>query len=514
MDKKVLRWNFIFQYGWVLTNMFNSILLLPLYVRNIDATTLGVWLATSSVLNWMTLADPGVGEVLQQNIAEYLGRKQYGEISRSIGSGFVASGFIVLIAILFGFGCFFSIGHIINKDVTQYPHLAAALMITIISTGMSLVSFTLSGINQGLQNSAHVAISSLSANFLFLFVNLAFLYTGFGVMSIAIANLARALFINGYNIISMLRLLKRQHIPVIWERTHFKQFIKIFSFTSASKIISGLSYSVDMLVLARFIAPSMITMYEINKRPMNLAGTLVGRHSVALMPSISHAVGIGDKKYINNLVYKQFKFYSYAALFLGLIFILTYSNLITLWAGKGTYIGDTILYMLVVYNFLTLIAYFMSNVGYALGDIKKNSQFNIVRNLIYGVLLYFAARYYGIMGTLVISLTLMLIADFFYFPYKVYRMGYFSGAMIQRSLTLWAIIISVSALVIWGCKVLTNRLLSPTMYFSKLLVDCALFSVFFLLFLLAIDGEVRTMLKEAKTKVFGWLSLRRLKAIN
>ena len=81
----------------------------------------------------------------------------------------------------------------------------------------------------------------------------------------------------------------------------------------------------------------------------------------------------------------------------------------------GKYIGDTILYMLIVYNFLSLIAYFMSNVGYALGDIKKNSQFNIVRNLIYGVLLYFAARYYGIMGTLVVSLTLMLIADFFLF---------------------------------------------------------------------------------------------------
>ena len=271
MEKNILRWNFIFQYGWVLTNMFNSILLLPLYVKNIDNNTLGAWIAASSILNWMTLADPGVGEVLQQNIAEYLGRKQFGEISRSIGSGFVASGMIVLIAILFGFGCFFFVGNIINKDVTQFPHLASALMITVVSTGMSLVSFTLSGINQGLQNSAHVAISSLSANFLFLFVNLAFLYTGFGVMSIAIANLARALFINGFNIVSMLRLLKREHIPVIWERTHFKRFIKIFSFTSASKIISGLSYSVDTLVLARFIPLTMITVYEINKRPVNLA---------------------------------------------------------------------------------------------------------------------------------------------------------------------------------------------------------------------------------------------------
>ena len=520
MEKKILRWNFVFQYGWVLTNMFNSILLLPLYVKNIDSNTLGVWLATSSVLNWMTLADPGVGEVLQQNIAEYLGRKQYGEISRSIGSGFVASGIIVVIAIFFGFGCFFSIGRIINKDVTQYPHLAAALLITIVSTGMSLVSFTLSGINQGLHNAANVAISSLAANFMFLFVNLAFLYFGFGVMSIAIANLARALFINGFNIISMLRLLKRENIPIVWERTHFKRFIKIFSFTSASKIISGLSYSVDMLVLARFIPPSMITVYEINKRPINLSTTLVGRHSVALMPLVSHAVGAGNKESIIDLISKQFKFYSYASIFLCLIFVLTYFNLISLWTGPDKYIGNAmpmgnlILYLLIIFNFLNLITYFMSNMGYALGDIKKNSQFNIVRNLIYGVLLYFAARYYGIIGTVVIAMTTMLVADFFYFPYKVYRMGYFSGAMIRNSLIRWAIIIPVSLLVIWGCWELTDKILGPTMYFSKLMIDSSVFTIFFLSFLLIIDGEVRRFAKEWKIKLLGFLSARRLKAAN
>ncbi len=518
MEKKVLRWNFVFQYGWVLTNMFNSILLLPLYVKNIDSATLGVWLATSSVLNWMTLADPGVGEVLQQNIAEFLGRKQYDEIGRSIGSGFIASGIIVLIAILFGFGCFFSIGHIINKDVSQYPHLASALMISIVATGMSLVSFTLSGINQGLHNAANVAISSLAANFMFLFVNLAFLFMGFGVMSIAIANLARALFINGFNIVSMLKLLKREHIPIVYEKTHFKRFIKIFSFTSASKIISGLSYSVDMLVLARFIPPGMITVYEINKRPINLSTTLVGRHSVALMPLVSHAVGTGNKELIVELIYKQFKFYSYASIFLCLVFVLTYFNLISLWTGPDKYIGNAmengnlILYLLIIFNFLNLITYFMSNMGYALGDIKKNSQFNIVRNLIYGVLLYFAARYYGILGTVVIAMVTMLVADFFYFPYKVYRMGYFSGAMVRKSLILWAIIIPVSLLVIWGCWEVTDHLLGPTMYFSKLMVDSAVFTIFFLSFLLMIDKEVRQMAGEWKAKLLNLLSSRKLKA--
>src|SRR3954449_195549 len=116
MDKKILRWNFVFQYGWVLTNVFNSLILLPLYIKYINTNTLGVWLATTAILNWMTLADPGIGEVLQQNLAEYRGRKQYDEIGKSIGSGLVSSGIIVLVAIMVGYGCYFGLPFIIDKD--------------------------------------------------------------------------------------------------------------------------------------------------------------------------------------------------------------------------------------------------------------------------------------------------------------------------------------------------------------------------------------------------------------
>src|SRR5829696_8458689 len=169
MDKKLLKWNFVFQYGWVLTNVFNSIVLLPLYLKNIDANTLGIWLATGAILGWITLVDPGVGEVLQQRIAELRGRNEKGEIGKLIGSGYSASAIVLLISVLLGLGCYFFIGRIIDKDVSAYPHLSTALVISVFATGLSLVSFTLIGINQGLHNSQQVAIFSLAANFLFLF---------------------------------------------------------------------------------------------------------------------------------------------------------------------------------------------------------------------------------------------------------------------------------------------------------------------------------------------------------
>jgi O-antigen/teichoic acid export membrane protein len=495
MDKKILRWNFIFQYGWVLTNLFNSILLLPLYIKNIDANTLGVWLATSSILSWMALVDPGIGEVLQQNIAEMRGKHMNDEIGRSIGSGYIASSFIVLLAIVVGFGCYFSLGVIINKDVTQYPHLATALTISIIATGLSLVSWTISGINQGLHNAADVAISSLSANFLFLIVNIFFLYLGYGVVSIALANLIRSVYINIYNIISMNRFLKKENMHVVFSRLHFKKFIKIFSFTSASKIISGLSYSVDMVVLARFIPPSMITMYEINKRPVNITNSLIGRHSVALMPLISHAKGSNDTPAIIQLINKQFKLYAYAALYVSFMFCINYKNLITVWTGASKYAGNTIMYLLVTYGFIGLICYFMSNVQYALGDIKSNSLFNIIRNFFYGIVMFFAAREYGIIGTLIVSVSLATAADFFFYAYRVYKLGYLQTALIKNTFATWSIIIPCSLLAGWMIKSFALTIVAADAYFSQMVIASIIFSVIYLLLLYVIDNGIRSEVK-------------------
>jgi O-antigen/teichoic acid export membrane protein len=501
MDKKVLRWNFVFQYGWVLTNVFNSILLLPIYVRNIDANTLGIWLATGSILGWMTLVDPGVGEVLQQRIAELCGGREYGEIGKMAGSGIIASGIILVLAVVIGLACYFSVGSLINKDIHQYPHLSSALMLSIVATGLSLVSFSLSGINQGVHNAMPVAMASLSANFLFLGVNLVFLFLGYGVLSIAIANLFRNIYINVYNLFSMRKVFRHMGIGVDYDRGHFRKFIRIFSFTSAGKIVSGLAGSIDMLLLARFIPPGMITMYEINKRPINLTNSFIGRHSVALMPVISHARGSGDHSSILRLIERQFRFYCYAGLFTSFIFCLVYKDLISAWGGKDNYAGSTVTYLLVLNSFMFLVSYFLSNVGYALGDIKMNSLFNLVRNLFYGILLFFAAKKYGILGTLMLSIILTSTADLLFFAYRVHKLGYLPAVLVRTTLKLCAIIIPACLLVSWGIRGLIDRLVPGNGYFMRMIGLSGLFGLFYLLLLPLVDGELRGILRGLKGRM-------------
>ena len=497
MDNKILKWNFIFQYGWVITNIINSILLLPFYLKYIHSDTLGIWLATGSILSWMLLVDPGVGEVLQQKIAELRGRNENSEVCKAIGSGFVASGAILVLSIGIGLICYGLSGTIINKDIHSYEYLPSALMVSVVAAALSLLSFSLTGINQGLHNSAHVAISSLSANFLFLFSNLALLFAGFGVLSIALANLIRSVYINLFNIISLLRYLKKQGLVVIYEKAHFARFIRIFSVTSLSKIISGLSYSVDMIVLARYLpVPAMITTYEVNKRPINVLWSLVGRHSVALMPLISHSKGKGDKDAIMALVNRHFRIYAYASIFLSLGFLFNHENLITLWTGPGKFAGNTILVLMVLGFFFSLICYFMSIVGYALGDIKMNSVYGIVRNICYGGFMFFAAKYYGIIGTLVVNLCITVLADYFFFNYRMHKLGYFDKGLLFTSLKAWAFLIPGGLLFGWLSHKVFEQVLPATSYLLKLLANGSLFTAVFLMMVLLIDKDMRFLFKK------------------
>ncbi len=510
MDKKLLRWNFVFQYGWVLTNIFNSLLLTPLYLKNIETNALGIWWVTGNVLGLMILVDPGVGEVLQQKIAELRGRNEKEEVGKLIGSGYAMSVIVLMVSVVLGLGCYFFIGRIINKDISAYPHLSAALVITVLATGLSLVSFTMTGINQGLHNSAQVAISSLSANFLFLAINLVLLFLGWGVLSIAIANLGRAIYINIHNISSMLRVLKKQAVTIVFESAHLKSFARIFSFTSTSKIISGLSYNVDMVVLGRFITPSLITMYEVNRRPINHFYSLVGRHSVALMPLISHAKGADEKNNIIQFINQQFKFYSYAALFLALVFCFNYGNLIAAWTGPEHFVGNKLLYLLVAQFFFSLMVTFMANVGYALGDIKKQSLYNICRGFVFGTLMYFAAKHYGIAGAIATSLGVTIVFDFFFYYYRVYKLGYLQRSLLTGLTSTWVFILPIALLGGWGLTQLTNSLLAPTQYFAKLLVNGGVFTLLFFLLLLAVDMPFRAKTKAVSGKYIG-LSFAKLR---
>ncbi|RZK13447.1 MAG: MATE family efflux transporter [Flavobacterium sp.] len=436
-----------------------------------------------------------MGDVLQQKIAQLRGQNRSEEVCATIGSGLIMSAFILIVAIIAGFIFYFLIGKIINKDVSQYSGLQTALLVSIIATGMSLVSFTLSGTNLGLQNAAPVALSSITSNLVFLVTNVLLLYLGFGVMSIAYSNLTRALYINIFNYLALRNVLSRDNLSIEFSRSHLKGFIKIFSFTSVSRIIGGFSASMDMIFLARFVNPALITIFEVNKRPVAMAKDLIGRHSVALMPSISHANGRDDKPGVITIINTQFKYYYYIAIFTSLCFLFNFRDLVDAWTGKGNFAGNEVMYLLILNFFIGLIGYFMANMGYALGDIKMNSFISIFKGVLTGVFFYFFSKYYGVIGVLSVMVAASLFIDFVFFSYRLYQLGYLNGSFIKKVLTDWAIVIPIAAAGGWLLSYLFALVVPEQMVLIGIIINGLSFAVFFAGIVLTLDKEVRNQLR-------------------
>jgi O-antigen/teichoic acid export membrane protein len=500
MNKKVLIWNFIFQYGYTITNILNSIILLPLYVEKIDTITLGLWLATGNILTWLTMVDPGVGDVAQQRIAELNGKGQFVNVSKTIGSALMTSVAIFIITMIVGLGFYFSLDTLINKNLSNYPNFYISFIISVIATGLTLVSFGLHGINQGLQNSASVAISYLSSNILFLIVNIILLNLGYGILSIAVANLSRAACLLFYNGTVVYLNSRKGNIAIVFDVLHFKKFIKIFSFTSVSSIISTFANNCDLLILSRFIPTSLVTLFEINRRPVKLTQTLAGRYSVALMPLISHAKGSGDAVSIRDVTEKRFKYYSLIIIFISSLFIIIYSDLIALWIKNNQYAGDEIMYLLVGCFFFGSHGYYLNNVAYALGDIKMNSLINTTRGLVL-IILFFATAKFGITGILVISLVIVIIFDFVLFACRLNFLGFFQKAIIRDLPRVWLFIIPVCVVSIATYKITIHYFLSDKDHFLKLIFGVIYFSGCFFSGLTFIDNQINKAVKHLVRKV-------------
>lgn len=501
MDKRVLKWNFIFQYGYVFTNIINSICLLPLYVKYIKFDLLGYWLATGNILAWLTMADPGIADILQQKIAELRGKGQIEEVEKTIGSGIIATFLIFILCTLIGTLGYFFIDLFVTGEMEGNSELKSAFLISVFATSLTLFSYGFAGINQGLHNSEHVAISFILSNVLFLVINIVLLLLNFSIISIAIANLARAFYLVIHNSVAIKFEAKKSGLKIVINRLHFFSFAKIFSFTSTSKIVMAISNNVDLLLLARYLNPTLITSYEINRRPIKMTQSLVGRYSVALMPLMAHSKGIGDINNIKIQIATRLKQYSHVVLVFSVLFFLTYKNFISFWVGPNVYSGDIIIFLLTTNFFFATLGYFISNMAYSMGDIKANSLIWIVGSIFLTILSYVGVYFFGLIGLLIFSLIVVFIFDFFIFFYRFNKQGFLDISIIENILKVWAYVVPIVVIVGYSLMKLEILFFNECSYLIKFILESFIITLVFIFLFYYFDKDSKSYIKNFVERV-------------
>src|SRR5215470_8368905 len=89
--RRTAAWNVVFGYAQIGVTIARNVLLVPLYLRFVDVTEYGAWLATAGVLAQLFVSDFGLTATVIQRAATAFGGGDKRVLGRAVGSSLSVS---------------------------------------------------------------------------------------------------------------------------------------------------------------------------------------------------------------------------------------------------------------------------------------------------------------------------------------------------------------------------------------------------------------------------------------
>lgn len=425
--KKATLWNFFFLNVGFLVSIFNGLLIIPLYLHYIPSAVYGAWLATGSILTWLTIIDPGVGSVLLQRVAFAIGKNDKTELGLAINSGIIISTVLFVLSVVLGLILSHYIGGIAKINPLYLNDIIKSFRIAIWGTAFSLLSNTFTAIILAYHKTKLHGIYFNSIMIGSSVLNIILLVMHFGIYALAYTSFFRGLFILLYALILSVYLIKHNKVELKFRSNYFKSFSKVFAFTFSSKIFDTVASNIDLILISRYVGSATVTVLDLSRRPVKIVSGLTNNITQAILPSLPHLYGSGENEKFQATILRLWSLILWVSGFILGGFILFNFDLISNWVGQKFWVGNTNNVIMCIAVLLLTISYSLSNIAHSMGFIQSNSIISIVKNVTYLILMFFLAKNYGITGVLIAYLLSMFVG-ISYFPKKILKTVKISSA--------------------------------------------------------------------------------------
>ena len=421
--RKTTRRNIFIRYMSVMLAIVSGIIMVPLYIKFIPIDVYGVWLASGNILVWLGAVDPGLTVVLQQRIGFAYGKQDFQTIRETAGCGLFISAAIAAFIIIIGF-----IVAQYLPSLLELPSSVDAMVITlafilaVLGNALSLFSFSISAINQGLQSSLGYGMVNIIVTFLGFILQVVLLYRGLGVLALAIASLFCGLFYTLGQAVYLAWRLVNEKIGIKFSYSAFPALIKLLSYSFLGRAAGVLGNNVDLFVVTRFLGPQSVALLSLTRKVPVFSRELINQPSVAFMPAISHLAGSGDIDKARYVITRLIRIMIWALFaILGGIIALN-GDFVKLWVGPELFAGKYINFILCMGIFINLAAYCLGCICTALGNIKGSSMATFLQSVLFLILVVLGTKYFGLIGTAFALPISVLAVTAWYFPLSLCRL--------------------------------------------------------------------------------------------
>jgi O-antigen/teichoic acid export membrane protein len=412
--KKATIWNFFFLNIGSATTIINGVLIIPLYLHFLSGGLYGAWLATGSILTWITIVDPGVSLVLLQKVSYALGENNEKELGLAVTSGLVISIGLFVVSIIVGYGLSNYIGSLANIDMRYRMDIIKAFRIALWGTCFSLLADTFRNIILAWHKTKLHGIILYGCIIAGNIVTPVLLLLKFGVFALAYSSLFLGLSTLFFAVTFSIIILRQQRVHLRFQFTYFKSFSKIFAFTFSSKLLDTAAANIDLIIVSRYLGSGAVAVLDLSRRPIKIISGLANNITISMLPALPHLFGADEKEKIRIVVMRIWTILLWLTGFIICGFILFGFNLTSNWVGGQFWIGTTNNTILCVSFLMLSIGYNLSNITLSMGQIKSNSLISTTRSIFFVILVLILSRMLGMTGVLLSFLLPVLILVGYY----------------------------------------------------------------------------------------------------
>jgi O-antigen/teichoic acid export membrane protein len=447
---RTTRWNIFFQYSTLVYYFVIAILLVPLYLENIEQEVYGYWLATGNIVAWLSIVDPGFSMVMQQKISSSYGSGKIIKVGAYIGSGIVLSVVFLSFVSALGFYFYASFESLLDSNLSfdDFTSLKESFYYALIGSILMILSYSLNGINQGLQSSLGIGLIYSLANTAGIILTWLMLVNGYGVLALGIAMFIRSLIYVFGNLAYLIYRICDERITISMDIMVFKEFKSLMSYNFLGRIGGIINGQMSIYVAATVVSAVEVTRLKFTQTIPEMSKLILVKPIVALMPSLSHLLGEGEIEKSKKILILVIKLILWGTGFAFGFFFLFNEKFILLWIGEKYYAGDKVNLLVVILLLVTIITNSFAYLVFAMGNIKNNNVVVFAQAILFIPLLWLGGKYYGLIGVVLAALLAEVLVPLWYYPRNLFTRLNLSSFEIKRLLNEFAIVLSIDFIII------------------------------------------------------------------
>lgn len=413
---KNIAWSYL---NWG-TSMVLPLVMIPIYLRCLGHPTYGAWLVILSVTSYLSLANLGIGQTLNNRIAEAVAQKRDDRIGTLVSTAFFGYAAIGIVLAL-----------VLAMAAPQIEQRLAGgatgsvLRPLFIYTSLTLLSFpfrvfpcVLRGFERVDQDQAIIAATNTVRVAMLALA----LFSGLKLTAVATIN-GGAEILLPMAAFSLSRRLSPEVLPRFKNFSRamlvgmFRPSLGFFSIQVANTLITG----VDNLVIGYALGTAAVTAYAV---PFRITTMLVGLFSVAVS-ALNPTVTVRYSQGTRYALARGYLFSLRISMLYGtagaIALWVVGPDLLRVWAGAGVFPGYRAYALMLVLFMITVIAMPASSILWATSRHYVWAIMSLAEGSLNLVLSLWLVRYFGLAGVIGATVIASSLLTFWYLPYAALR---------------------------------------------------------------------------------------------